>query len=227
MLPILCLIMLIQRKKKIQYLYMYYILMNYYIYMNKEKENKKEKKKKKSYDLKLYEIPIIIGEYVLEFPLEHNLEFNDTVLQIKNIENSIYIDEYTVLWENKFNNTILKNNKLHIFINGTLRRNILCSVCENINNSYVKASLKELIQEVPFKNAFCVPCTYAPVNYGIENNPIKLHVKKASIYTTNSSNKIKSINENSFKNINLIENLNSKIIVKLQVDLTEKRQVYI
>ncbi|WP_102399780.1 hypothetical protein [Haloimpatiens massiliensis] len=183
----------------------------------------------------LCNVPIILGEYILDIPLEHSLQFEEKVLKIRTIKNLIGITEYHILCENKINSSNFStdyiNNsqiKCNIFINGVLTRNIEYSSCEDINNSFIKTSVKELIKAIPFKTVFCVKFPYYLLK---DNAKINLHLKKAHIEDINYSSKTELISEAVnlplLSDLYLIKELQSKILLKLQIDLIINRQVYI
>ncbi|WP_138205040.1 hypothetical protein [Haloimpatiens lingqiaonensis] len=162
----------------------------------------------------LCNIPVILGEYILEIPLQHNLEFKEKVLKIRNIQNAVTISNYSILWESEANSNALLSN-CHIFINGILTRNIEYSSYEDIdtNTSCIKTSIKELICQLPFQS---VSCVQYPKNLdGNSGRKINLHLKKAIIEDINSTTNCP------------IKKLQSKIILKLQIDLSQDNSIYV
>lgn len=185
----------------------------------------------------LCNVPIILGEYILEIPLEHTLQFKEKVLKIRKIKNLIAITEYHILCENKISyndssddhtsiNT--SNSKCNIFIDGVLTRNIEYSCCEDINDSFIKTSVKELIKAVPFKTVCCIQFPYPLLK---DYAKIKLHLKKATIEDINFSSQTELLSKATvhplFGDLYSITELQSKILLKLQINLIKNRQVYI
>lgn len=169
----------------------------------------------------IMKIPVILAEKNIQFNLEPVYDFEEPVLEIKNVKEQVYLLETNLIMVTKDYSKPVKGK---LFVKGFVRKSIEYASLSEQNKNYVIGTMKNLILNIPFQFTSMIEFDIPPTN---SNNlcyePISCDIGSQHIYGTQIYDSTEKLEKNI--PINIFKRVQEKMVINLDVKILQKQYV--